>query len=196
MGGSSSDSAIRLGRALSDPVKGVSALTRVGVVFTKSQKDSIAAMVKHGDVAGAQSVILKELQTEFGGSAKAAGQSLPGQMAIAKRSFEDLSETVVTGLLPAFTTTLSGINSFIGGVRASFEKGGISQVFTDLGSKISAAWPGIQAQLSKWGVALWSWIQAAVPPMLVKAGELLGKLETWLWTGRLPRHRGETSRVG
>jgi hypothetical protein len=107
-------------------------------------------------------------------------------MAIAKRSFEDLSQTVVTGLLPAFTTTLTGINSFIGDTRASFEKGGVSQIFTDLGAKISAAWPGIQAQIGKWGTALWSWIQDAVPPMLVKAGGLLGKLETWLWTVAYP----------
>jgi hypothetical protein len=32
----------------------------------------IATMVKHGDVAGADALILKELNTEFGGSAAAA----------------------------------------------------------------------------------------------------------------------------
>ena len=124
MGGDASASAIRLGRALSDPVKGVTALTRVGVVFTAAQKDQITAMVKVGDVVGAQKIILGELNTEFGGSAKAAGTSLPGQMAIAKRSFEELSETVVTGLLPAFMTTLTGITGFIKGVQDGTGAGG------------------------------------------------------------------------
>ncbi len=186
MGGSASDSAIQLGKALNDPIKGVSALSRVGVSFTQAQKDSIEAMVKSGDVAGAQKIILGELTTEFGGAAAAAGTSLPGQMAIAKRSFEDLSQTVVTGLMPAFSTGLAGINGFVQGVQKSFNEGGLSQVFTDLGTKISEALPGIQAKLSEMGTAFWAWIQVAVPPMLVKAGELLVKLETWLWTVAYP----------
>jgi hypothetical protein len=81
---------------------------------------------------------------------------------------------------------LTGINSFIGDTRASFEKGGVSQVFTDIGANIGAALPGIQARLTVMGTALWAWIQDAVPPMLVKLGELLGKLETWLWTVAYP----------
>lgn len=185
-GGDASGSAIQLGKALQDPIKGISSLARVGVIFDAGQKKSIKAMVDAGDTMGAQKVVLAELNKEFGGSAKAAGESLPGQMAIAKRSFEDLSQTVVTGLLPAFTTTLSGINSFIGDTRASFEKGGLSQVFTDLGAKISAALPGIQAQLGKWGTALWAWVQDAVPPLMVKLGELWVKLETWIWGTALP----------
>jgi hypothetical protein len=123
MGGDSSNMAIKLGRALSDPVKGVSALTRVGVVFTAAQKDSIAAMVKHGDVAGAQSVILKELQTEFGGSAKAAGESLPGQLAKGKRAFEDLSETLVTAAAPAIAAVSTKITTDVIPAMKSFADG-------------------------------------------------------------------------
>jgi hypothetical protein len=66
---------ILLGKALQDPVKGLGALTRVGVTFTQKQKDQIAAMVKAGDTAGAQKIILGELKKEFGGSAEAAATS-------------------------------------------------------------------------------------------------------------------------
>ena len=186
MGGDASGAAIQLGKALNDPVKGISALSRVGVSFSDAQKQSIKTMQEHGDMAGAQSVILKELQTEFGGAALAAGKSLPGQMAIAKRSFEDLSQSVVTGIMPALSAGLSGLNGFVQGVKSSFEQGGLSQVFTDLGAKITAALPGIQASLAQMGVALWVWIQAAVPPMLVKLGELLVQLGTWIGTVALP----------
>lgn len=65
--------AIQLGKALNDPIEGMSALSRVGVTFTEEQKAMIEAMVEAGDVAGAQGVILAELESEFGGAAEAAG---------------------------------------------------------------------------------------------------------------------------
>jgi hypothetical protein len=70
-------SAIQLGKALNDPIKGITALQRVGVTFTDQQKSQIAQMVKVGNVAGAQKVILAELSKEFGGSA--ASQATAGK---------------------------------------------------------------------------------------------------------------------
>lgn len=113
MGGDASSNAIQLGKALNDPVKGVTALQRVGVSFTQAQKDQIAAMVKAGDTMGAQKIILGELQTEFGGAAKAAGDSLPGQLAKGQRAFEDLSQTVVESIVPIVTPAITGISSAI-----------------------------------------------------------------------------------
>ncbi len=71
MGTDVAGGAIQLGKALNDPVAGIAALTRVGVQFTDQQKAQIEAMVEAGDVAGAQKVILAELETQFGGSAAA-----------------------------------------------------------------------------------------------------------------------------
>lgn len=136
MGGDASASAIQLGKALNDPVKGVGALSRVGVSFTAGQKASIAAMVKSGDTAGAQKVILKELAVEFGGAAKAAGTSLPGQLQKAKRSFEDVSQSVVEGLIPVVapaltdigtkitTDVIPAVNSFVAGFKDGTGAGG------------------------------------------------------------------------
>src|SRR5216684_4289913 len=67
LGQDTKNSAIQLGKALNDPITGVSALQRVGVTFTQGQKDAIKAMMDTGNMAGAQGVILKELQKEFGG---------------------------------------------------------------------------------------------------------------------------------
>jgi phage-related minor tail protein len=65
-------SAIQIGKALNDPIKGITSLTRVGIQFTDQQKEQIKAMVEAGNVAGAQKVILGELERQFGGAAQAA----------------------------------------------------------------------------------------------------------------------------
>jgi hypothetical protein len=99
MGTDMKGQAIQLGKALNDPIKGVGALSKVGVTFTDQQKKQIATMVKAGDTAGAQRVILRELSKEFGGSAKA--QETSGQkMAVA---FHNLQDTIGKALLPVIT---------------------------------------------------------------------------------------------
>lgn len=100
MGTDAKSGAIQLGKALNDPVAGITALTRVGVTFTDEQKKMIEQMVAMGDVAGAQTIILDELQKEFGGSAEAAGQTFAGQLDILKNSLLNVAEGVGTVLLP------------------------------------------------------------------------------------------------
>lgn len=77
MGTDLNNAAIRVGKALQDPVKGATALRRVGVMLTEQQTKQIEAMVKAGDVIGAQKIVLAELRREFGVSAKAAGDVQP-----------------------------------------------------------------------------------------------------------------------
>src|SRR6266511_1049998 len=94
-------SAIQLGKALNDPIKGITALTRVGVTFTEGQKKQIAAMVEAGNTMGAQKLILAELNREFGGSAKAAGDTLPGQLNILKNAFDNMAGSLVAKAVPS-----------------------------------------------------------------------------------------------
>lgn len=109
LGGDASQQAMVLGKALNDPVEGMTKLRRVGVQFTDAQEATIRKMVETGDVVGAQKVILAELNTEFGGSAQAAGETLPGKLAKGQRAFEDMSQQLVTALLPA----ILGLTSFL-----------------------------------------------------------------------------------
>ncbi len=102
-------SAIQLGKALNDPAQGMTALTRVGVTFTDEQKKMVEEMVAAGDVAGAQALILAELQREFGGSAEAAGQTFAGQLDILKNSLLNVAEGVGTALLPILQQFVSGV---------------------------------------------------------------------------------------
>lgn len=96
LGTDAAGSAIQLGKALNDPIKGISALTRVGVTFSDAQKKQIAAFVETGDVASAQKVILAELTKEFGGSAAAQATAADRL----KVTFGNLKEDLGNKLIP------------------------------------------------------------------------------------------------
>ena len=98
-----SQSAIQVGKALNDPIKGVTALRRVGVQFTTAQTDQIKALVESGKKLEAQKIILRELQVEFGGSARAAGETLPGKLNILRNTLLNLAGSIAAMLTPAIT---------------------------------------------------------------------------------------------
>lgn len=121
LGQDGKSSAIQLGKALNDPIKGITALSRVGVSFTDQQKKAITTAVKHGDTLKAQKIILGELTKEFGGSAAAV--ATPGDKM--KVAWGNLQETIGTALLPtlgSLATTLTGIIQAISPILAGIGK--------------------------------------------------------------------------
>ena len=116
MGTDAKSSAMQLGKALNDPIKGIGALSRVGVTFTDQQKEQIKALVASGDTMGAQKIILAELNKEFGGSAKAAGDAMTPVERL-KLQFGDMQEKLGTALIPALTKlgeVISSVVTFLG----------------------------------------------------------------------------------
>lgn len=115
LGEDTKSASIQLGKALQDPVLGITALRRVGVNFNDSQKEVIKNLVETGQKSKAQALILKELQTEFGGSAKAAGDTFAGSLAKLKNSLNDVEESVgkviVERLTPFITKALQAVAS-------------------------------------------------------------------------------------
>src|SRR5258708_3273857 len=103
MGQDLKSSAIQVGKALGDPLTGMTALQRIGVTFSSSEKEQIKTMMSHNNIIGAQKVILKELSTEFGGSATAAGNSFGGMMQRVKNTFEEVKIKIGTALMPLLT---------------------------------------------------------------------------------------------
>lgn len=83
---------IQVGKALNDPVRGVTALAESGIQFTDAQRDMIKEMVETNRVAEAQALILNELEVQFGGSARAARDTLGGSLASLRNAFGDLLE--------------------------------------------------------------------------------------------------------
>lgn len=85
---------VQLGKALNDPITGLSMLTRSGVSFTEAQKEVIKGMQASGDIMGAQKVILRELSTQFGGTAVAMRTTFGGSVTAAKNALGDLKEEI------------------------------------------------------------------------------------------------------
>jgi hypothetical protein len=84
--------ALQVGKALNDPIQGLTALRRAGIQFTDDQETMIRRMVETNDLAGAQRVILRELETQFGGAARAARDTFGGALAGLRNAFGDLLE--------------------------------------------------------------------------------------------------------
>jgi hypothetical protein len=116
----------QLGKALQDPEKGITALTRVGVTFTDEQKNMIKALQDTGDTAGAQKIILDELNKEFGGSAKAAADA-SGGMAQLDAKMDNLKQRVGEALLPIMDGFVSFLNTTalpaVEGLMTAFSSG-------------------------------------------------------------------------
>ena len=125
MGTDLKSAAIQVGKALNDPKGQLSALSRSGIQFNDVQKEQIKLMQEAGDIAGAQTIILKELETQFGGAARAARDTLGGAITSLSNVMGDLGETIVgkgsealgvVGGLNAMTSALSSLNEEISGI--------------------------------------------------------------------------------
>lgn len=87
-------SMVQLGKALNDPLKGMTALSRVGVSFTEEQKELVATLMEEGRIMEAQKIILDELKGEFGGAAEAVANTFGGALDQLKNTWGDLLEKI------------------------------------------------------------------------------------------------------
>jgi hypothetical protein len=92
MGTDLKSAVIQVGKALNDPKRGLDALSRSGIQFSETQKDLIKSLLDTNRKAEAQEVILKELERQFGGSARAARDTLGGALDSLGNAFGDLLE--------------------------------------------------------------------------------------------------------
>jgi hypothetical protein len=87
-------------KALLRPEKATAALAKQGVILTTAQQDQIKAMVKAGNTAGAQGVVLDALGKKYAGAAKAAGSDSTAGFRRLQDTFEDLARDLAVKLLP------------------------------------------------------------------------------------------------
>lgn len=155
-------STIQVGKALNDPIKGITALTRVGVTFSDQQKEQIKNFVASGNIMGAQKVILAELAKEFGGAAAAAAD--PAQkMAVAWKNFQEQVGGFVLPILASLGAFLGGtilpliqnqiiprIQDMAGWFKLGFTDGqtgasGLAGILGGLGHIVATVWDQVKA---------------------------------------------------
>jgi hypothetical protein len=128
--GEATSNATQLGKALNDPIAGITALNRAGIQFTDDQKALIKSLVDSGNVLAAQEIILKEVENQVGGTAAATADS-SDKMRIA---FKTVSETLGAALLPAldsltawFISVLPEIQNFLNGLLGALKDPRVDQ---------------------------------------------------------------------
>ena len=106
--GSVTDNAKQLGKALNDPIAGLTALRRSGIQFTQQQQDQIRTLVESGQVLEAQNMILEEIENQVGGTAEATANSTDKM----KVAFSQASESIGMALLPAIEDLMPVVIGF------------------------------------------------------------------------------------
>lgn len=150
--GSAESNAVQLGKALNDPINGITALKKAGVTFTEAERKKIKALVESGKLLEAQGVILDAIETQVGGTAEAtvtASQKI-------SLAFGEISEKLGEALLPyigqvaeAFVAWLqddrtvaffedvkTGIDNFIEAMGIAFNDPAVKETFTRLNNGI------------------------------------------------------------
>lgn len=94
MGQDLQSSAVQVGKALNDPIQGVGALGRVGIQFSQSQKEMIKSLTETNRIAEAQAIILEELESQFGGTARAVANTASGALSQLSNTYGDLYEEI------------------------------------------------------------------------------------------------------
>jgi hypothetical protein len=201
--GSVDSAAQLLAKALADPAKAAGKLARSGVVLTKSQQDTIKAMVEANDMAGAQAYLLAELEkTTKGAAAASQGPYKRSQMVLAD-TMEDAQRAIAEGFLPviervrdilqkglADPNTLQGIRDFGKSLASGLDS--LIDIATGLpwktiGDSLRLAGTGAKAVLDAF-TSLPPWLQTAVLTgwgLNKLSGGLIGELGKGLIKGVL-----------
>lgn len=124
MGGDLQSSVLQLGKAMNDPLQGITALRRVGVSFSQEQRQQIESLVESNRLFEAQAIILKEVNQEFGGASIGVMDSHAGRLNTMGDAWETMTEAVGDYINKSGTTSgvIVGITGMIERQTDAFEK--------------------------------------------------------------------------
>lgn len=208
--GSVEGNALQLGKALNDPLKGISALGRSGVTFTAQQKEQIAGFVEANDLLSAQKIILGEVEAQVGGTGEATATN--GEKAAL--AFGELQEAVGAKLLPvidrlagvfvdsvapaindvlegtsALTPVFDAVGSAIGSAFSIFDGGGgagATGFFTTLQSVAAAVLPQVQSAFAQLAPV----VESVFGALSAAAADVLPVVQDTLVNSLLPALQG------
>lgn len=177
--GSLDSNAKMLGKALQNPVRGMTALTRAGVTFSDAQRAQIESMIEANDIAGAQALIMAEVEKQVSGTAAAVATDADKM----KVAFGELQETIGVALFPVVQEIAKTLTPAIQALQ-----GPIGQIAATIGGALAQAFQAIAPILPPLATALAAIGQAvagalatalqALIPALIPIAENLGSLAT------------------
>ena len=97
------NAAIALGKALENPIKGITALAKSGVTFNEEEKEKIKNLTESGKLLEAQDLILQAIEGQVGGTAAASASSfdkIKFALAGVSDTFGDMLLPVIDAIAP------------------------------------------------------------------------------------------------
>jgi hypothetical protein len=175
--GSAESNAVALGKALNDPIKGVTSLTRMGIQLTKEQRNMVKAMVETREASAAVAVGLFEdekayndfskAQVEAGANAKDIAKIFKAELTPAQYElFVQLKST--SDMLGAQDLILKEIESQVGGTSAATVTAAkrMEIAFGEIQEVVGAVLLPILEKFSAWTVSILPHLQKFFGAML------------------------------
>lgn len=114
--GSITSAATMMGKALEDPIQGLTAMRRVGVTFSEQQKAMVKNFLETGQRAAAVEVVLKGVRNQVGGAGARQGNTLAGAWHQLSESTSNWLETTGETIAKAL-----GISAAIRGIAGAID---------------------------------------------------------------------------
>jgi hypothetical protein len=140
--GNATSNAIQLGKALNDPIKGLTSLTKSGVTFTEAERERIKALVESNRLGEAQALILNAIEKQVGGTAAATVTS----SAKMEAAFGQIEDAVGLALLPVLEKFSNWLATSEGQATLQSIADAASDVFSEL------------AKTAEWAIANKDWL--------------------------------------
>ena len=164
--GSATSNAQQLGRALEDPIKGLTALTRSGVTFTDEERDRIKVLQESNRLGEAQALVLEAIEKQVGGTAAATANASDR----IRETFGVLTDQVALALAPTFEKLTDGVFRLIG----RFE-----EFWTIHGPNIIEAFQRAQERAAEIAATIREKLVPIIKDLFDRAVEFVGAFRDW-----------------
>ena len=171
--GSATSNAQSLGRALEDPIRGLTSLTRQGVTFTDAERERIETLVESNQVQEAQVLILEAIEKQVGGTAEATSNASDR----IRQSFGVIVDQIALSLAPQFEKLTDAVGRLIDRFAEWWQDNG-PRVIEVIGNTVEAA------------RNLWGFIRERLDPVIQTLIETIRNLitrATEFWQNNAPR---------
>lgn len=163
--GEASMNAVQLGKALQDPIKGITAMNRSGVTFTEVEQKKIKALTQSGRVLEAQNMILSAVEKQVGGVAAATADD----SAKMREAFRQMASTIGMALMPAVQEITQSVMAMVEPFRDFVQRNpGVIRAIAATGAALLAF--GIAVKVITTVVTIMNAVLAMNPFVLIAIG--------------------------